>query len=69
MRLQENHGLQNSPGGGGKPYLVSGLIALDAYLYMYYSIVKEMVNIGLAEIYPLKSLAIHKHKGTGLSPE
>ena len=25
MRLQENHGLQNSPWGGGKPYLASGL--------------------------------------------
>ena len=27
MRLQENHGLQNSPGGGGgaKPYLATGL--------------------------------------------
>ena len=26
MRLQENHGLQNSPwGGGGKPYLAFGL--------------------------------------------
>ena len=29
MRLQEEHGLQNSPGGGGggKPYLASGLVA------------------------------------------
>ena len=27
MRLQENHGLQNSRGGGGgKPYLASGLV-------------------------------------------
>ena len=25
MRLQENHGLQNSPWGGGKPYLAFGL--------------------------------------------
>ena len=26
MRLQENHGLQNSRLGGGKPYLVTGLL-------------------------------------------
>ena len=30
MRLQENHGLQNSPwGGGGKPYLASGLYGVS----------------------------------------
>ena len=29
MRLQENHGLQNSPWGGGKPYLASGLMCFE----------------------------------------
>ena len=33
MRLQENHGLQNSPWGGGKPYLASGL---------YYSFLRNL---------------------------
>ena len=28
MKLQENHGLQNSPWGGGKPYLAPGLIGV-----------------------------------------
>ena len=31
MRLQENHGLQNSPWGGGKPYLASGLLYVFSY--------------------------------------
>ena len=33
MRLQENHGLQNSPVGGGKPYLASGLIIEISSIY------------------------------------
>ena len=34
MRLQENHGLQNSPWGGGKPYLASGLLIIDFEYYV-----------------------------------
>ena len=29
MKLQEKYGLQNSPGGGGKPYLATGLLAYE----------------------------------------
>ena len=31
MRLQENHGLQNPP-GGGKPYLATGLFRQEFYV-------------------------------------
>ena len=35
MRLQENHGLQNSPWGGGKPYLASSLLVCSKTVVQY----------------------------------
>ena len=61
MRLQENHGLQNSPWGGGKPYLATGLVGSDCIsswsLLIFLLCISEL--LWLCRVVALKSLPVH----------
>ena len=59
MRLQENHGLQNYPsavggGGGGKPYLASGL---RSYKNLFFRQTTGPI-IGIREPTPLYDITV-----------